>query len=149
MQRQLVRLGQLPLGKCFPLPVTLWQLGDGYWLMLEGEYYQALQCALRERFRQSPIVITTVVNGWRPAYLPTRETYGRGIYQEQVAVLAPGCLEAVIEAVALQLAAWQKRTCTQRTMMVEKKTHDEKEPPTCRRRPGISDPVSRRRVDRL
>ncbi len=105
MHRQLVRLGQLPPGKSFPLTVTLWQLGDGYWLMLEGEYYQALQRTLRDRFRQSPIVIATVVNGWRPAYLPTREMYGRGIYQEQVAVLAPGCLETVIDAISSQLEA--------------------------------------------
>jgi hypothetical protein len=39
--------------------------------------------------------------------LPTRETYGLGIYQEQVAVLAPGCLESVVEAVAEQIAVWE------------------------------------------
>jgi hypothetical protein len=100
MTRQLMRVGQLPPGERFQLPLSLWRLGDGYWLMLEGEYYHALQRALRERFPATPIIVATVVNGWRPAYLPTRETYGLGIYQEQVAVLAPGCLEAVIEAVA-------------------------------------------------
>ena len=99
-----MRVGQLPPGERFPLPISLWRLGDGYWLMLEGEYYHALQAALRERFPSTPIVVATVVNGWRPAYLPTRETYGLGIYQEQVAVLAPGCLEAVIEAVAEEIA---------------------------------------------
>jgi hypothetical protein len=62
-----------------------------------------LQRALRERFPVTPVIVATVVNGWRPAYLPTRETYGLGIYQEQVAVLAPGCLEAVIEAVAEEI----------------------------------------------
>jgi hypothetical protein len=87
--------------------LTLWRLGEGYWLMLEGEYYHALQRGLRERLGPTPIVVATVVNGWRPAYLPTRETYGRGIYQEQVAVLAPGCLETVIESVATQVAIWQ------------------------------------------
>jgi hypothetical protein len=107
-ERQLVRLGQLPRGPRFPLAVTLWQLGDGYWLMVEGEYYQALQRSLRDRFQSAPIIVGTVVNGWRPAYLPTRETYGRGIYQEQVAVLAPGCLETVIDAVASQLAKWHE-----------------------------------------
>jgi hypothetical protein len=106
-QRQLVRLSQLPRGPRFPLAVTLCQLGDGFWLMVEGEYYQALQRTLRERFQPAPIIVGTGVNGWRPAYLPTRETYGRGIYQEQVAVLAPGCLETVIDAVASQLAEWQ------------------------------------------
>jgi hypothetical protein len=107
MTRQLMRIGQLPQGPNFPLPLTLWRLGDGYWLMLEGEYYHALQRALRERFRSAPVIVATVVNGWRPAYLPTRETYGLGIYQEQVAVLAPGCLEQVIEAVSNQIAAWE------------------------------------------
>jgi hypothetical protein len=108
INRQLMRLAQLPAGKHFPLPLTLWQLGDGYWLFLEGEYYHSLQTALRKRFSSTPILVATVVNGWRPAYLPTRETYGRGIYQEQVAVLAPGCLETVIESLGAQIAAWQQ-----------------------------------------
>lgn len=110
MTRQLMRVGQLPRGSHFPLPLTLWRLGDGYWLMLEGEYYHALQRALRERFPAKPIIVAAVVNGWRPAYLPTRETYGLGIYQEQVAVLAPGCLETVIDAVSEQIAAWENDT---------------------------------------
>ena len=29
--------------------------------------------------------------------------YGKGIYQESIAVLAPGCLEEVIEAAAVQI----------------------------------------------
>jgi hypothetical protein len=33
-------------------------------------------------------------------------TYGKGIYQESIAVLAPGCLEQVIESVAAQIAQW-------------------------------------------
>jgi hypothetical protein len=103
MTRQVMRVGQLPPGKRFPLPISLWRLGDGYWLMLEGEYYHALQRTLRERFPTTPIIVATVVNGWRPAYLPTRETYGLGIYQEHVAVLAPGSLEAVTEAVAEEI----------------------------------------------
>jgi hypothetical protein len=106
MTRQATRLGGLPKGDHFPLPVTVWRLGDGYWVMLEGEYYQALQRAIRDRFPETPIVVATGVNGWRPAYLPTRETYGLGIYQEQVAVLAPGCLETMVEAVATQIAGW-------------------------------------------
>jgi hypothetical protein len=105
--RQLTRLSQLPRGERFPLPVTAWRIGDGYWMTLEGEHYHALERALRERFYPTPIIVATNVNGWRPAYLPTRETYGRGIYQEQVAVLGPGCLEMVIESLAAQIAAWQ------------------------------------------
>jgi hypothetical protein len=105
MTRQATRLAGLPSGSHFPLPASVLRLGDGYWVMLEGEYYQALQQRLRERFAATPIIVATGVNGWRPAYLPTRETYGLGIYQEQVAVLAPGCLEMVTDAVAAQIEA--------------------------------------------
>ena len=31
----------------------------------------------------------TLVNGRAPGYLPTAATYGRGIYEEQLAVVAP------------------------------------------------------------
>jgi hypothetical protein len=107
MTRQATRLSGLPPGAHFPLPLTVMRLGDGYWVLLEGEYYQALQRALREQFPATPMLIATVVDGWRPAYLPTRETYGLGIYQEQVAVLAPGCLETITAAIAQQIASWQ------------------------------------------
>ncbi|RIK83766.1 MAG: hypothetical protein DCC68_03000 [Planctomycetota bacterium] len=106
LDRQSVRVGQLPAGPTFPLGVSLWKIGGGFWVWLEGEYYQYLQRTLRTRLPETPIVVATVVDGWRPAYLPTRETYGRGIYQEQVAVLAPGCLEAVTDSVAEKIAAW-------------------------------------------
>jgi len=109
MNRQITRLGQLPAGSTFPLTVKCFQIGDAYWILLEGEYYNLLQRALRERFPDTPILVATVVDGWRPAYLPTRETYCRGIYQEQVAVLAPGSLEAVIESVTTQIAQWQNQ----------------------------------------
>jgi hypothetical protein len=52
-------------------------------------------------------VVATVVNGPRPTYLPPRETYGKGIYQEAVAVLAPGSLERLIETIGEQLHAWR------------------------------------------
>jgi hypothetical protein len=120
LQRQITRLNQLPAGPVFPLPISLWRIGDGYWLMLEGEYYHHLQRALRDRIGPAPMVIATVVDGWRPAYLPTRETYGRGIYQEQVAVLAPGCLEAVIDAVSAQIETLASQCRDQRIMKVGK-----------------------------
>lgn len=107
MNRQLTRLRQLPEGDHFPVPIHLHQIGDGYWLWLEGEYYQLLQKTLRERLGSTPLIVSTVVNGWRPSYLPDRDTYGKQIYQEQIAVLAPGCLEMIIDEVARQLDEWQ------------------------------------------
>ncbi len=103
MDRQLTRIGDLPPGPDYPLAVHLWQLGDAVWLAVEGEHYQDLQVQLRRRFPGTPIVVMTVVNGWRPGYLPSAATYGRGIYQEQIAVLAPGCLENMIETVTARI----------------------------------------------
>jgi hypothetical protein len=106
LTRWLTRLADLPPGDAFPLPVTLWQVGDGLWLAAEGEHYQRLQLALRERFPGMPLVVMTLANGARPAYLPTAESYGKGIYQELIAVLAPGSLERLIDAVGGQIQDW-------------------------------------------
>ena len=50
MTRWLARLATLPSGPTFPLPVTLGQVGDALWVLVEGEHYQLLQTALRQRF---------------------------------------------------------------------------------------------------
>jgi hypothetical protein len=104
--RQLARLSMLPAGKTFPFPITMWQMGPAVWIALESEMYNVLQRELRQRFPQSPLVIMTIVNGSRPAYLPPREAYGKGLYQESIAVLAAGSLERLIEELSLELSAW-------------------------------------------
>jgi hypothetical protein len=106
MTRQLTRLADLPPGPTFPLPVTLWQMGDALWLAVEGEHYQLLQRTLRRRFSNTPLLVMTLANGSRPAYLPIAEAYNKGIYQESIAVLAAGCLERLIEEIAKQIDAW-------------------------------------------
>ncbi len=108
MTRWLARLPGLPQGPNFPLPVTLWQIGDACWLAVEGEHYQYLQTQLRRRFPGVPLVVMTLANGSRPTYLPTRDAYGKGIYQESIAVLEAGSLESLTEAVGEQLAAWRR-----------------------------------------
>jgi hypothetical protein len=106
MTRWLTRLAVLPPGPTFPLPVALWQVGDAFWLAVEGEHYNLLQRGLRERFPGVPLVVATLANGSRPTYLPTADAYGKGIYQDSVAVLAAGCLERVIEEVGGQMGKW-------------------------------------------
>lgn len=91
-RRQLVRLKHVPAGR-YPLSVTACRLGEAVWIWVEAEHYQYLQRTLRGRFEGTPLVVTTLTNGSLPTYLPTRETYGTGIYQETIALLAPGCLE--------------------------------------------------------
>lgn len=103
MDRLLTRIVALPPGETFPLPVTLWQMGGAVWVAVESEHYQVLQQQLRERFPKTPIVVMTIVNSGRTAYLPEAAAYGKGIYQETIAILAPGCLEQLIERITTEL----------------------------------------------
>jgi hypothetical protein len=102
MARQLRRLRLLPAGESVPLRATVWRLGGALWVFVAGEHYQYLQRTLRAKFPQVPVIISTVTNGWLPGYLPTHETYGRGIYQESIAIVAPGALEQFTEAIAAE-----------------------------------------------
>jgi hypothetical protein len=106
MTRWRTRVTSLPEGTTFHLPVCLWQMGDAVWVAVEGEHYHALQRKLRERFAGVPIVVATLANGARCTYLPTADAYGRGIYQDSIAVLAPGSLEELIDAIGNQLGDW-------------------------------------------
>jgi hypothetical protein len=102
--RQLWRLRALPAGE-FPLPVTFARLGDAVWLFIAGEHYQSLQTRLRERFPKTPIIVATLTNGWQPGYIPPADTYGSGIYQEQIAVVAAGSAERLLEEISQRMGA--------------------------------------------
>jgi hypothetical protein len=102
-RRLLHRLWQLPPGERFPLQVTLWRMGDAFWLGVQGEFYSVLQTELRRRFPGKAIVVATIAADWGASYLPPRGLYGTGIYQETIAVVAPGSLEQVIESVAKRI----------------------------------------------
>ena len=103
-RRLLHRLSQLPPDKTFPLQITLWRVGDAFWLAVQGEFYSLLQTELRRRFPHHAIVVATTAADWGASYLPPRGIYGTGIYQETIAVVAPGSLEQVIESVGKRLA---------------------------------------------
>jgi hypothetical protein len=97
------RLGTLPPGKMFPYPVVLCRIGDAVWIGLEGELYHWFQRTLRNRYPDRALMIVELANGSRCFYLPTEDSYGKGIYQESVAVLAAGSLERLLEAVDRQV----------------------------------------------
>jgi hypothetical protein len=105
MTRWLARLGEIPPGLAFPLPITLWRLGGAVWLFVPGEHYQILQTSLRARFPGRPIVVVTLTGGWLPGYVPTAAAYGKGIYQESIALVAPGCAEALVEEIASRIGS--------------------------------------------
>jgi hypothetical protein len=95
--RLLARLSALPAGPAYPFEVGVWRIGDAIWVAVQGEPYNQLQRRLRDRFAPTPIVVCALANGWGPSYLPPRESYGKGLYQESVAVLAAGCLERLTD----------------------------------------------------
>ncbi|MBL8825381.1 MAG: neutral/alkaline non-lysosomal ceramidase N-terminal domain-containing protein [Planctomycetaceae bacterium] len=103
LNRWLVRLAGLPSDGQVPLYATIAHLGEASLVFLESEHYQRLQTTLRQRVAPRPIVVGTVVNGSVHTYFPGREVYGTGVYQETVAVLAPGCLETVIKTLGERL----------------------------------------------
>jgi hypothetical protein len=84
------------------MPLWIWRLGDAALVAVPNEPYSLLQRELRRRLGSRPLLVLGVTNG-ALGYLPPRETYGRGLYQEQQSPYAPGCLEATIEAAAAGL----------------------------------------------
>jgi hypothetical protein len=103
MTRWLTRLRELPEGKTLSFPITLWQLGDAFWLIVPGEHYQALQTTLRGRFPNHPLMVATLTGDWLPGYVPTAATYGYGIYQESIALIAAGSAEVLQEEIARKM----------------------------------------------
>lgn len=103
MTRSLMRVGHLPPGDSYPYTVRMWQLGDAVWLALSGEHYSLLQRELRNRFPGTPIIVGTLANACDVSYLVDKDSFGKGLYQEDVAVLARGALETLIEAIADKL----------------------------------------------
>ena len=97
MTRRLVRMRELPAGQ-FPLQLRCWRLGDAVWVLLEGEYYNVLQRELRARFPRTPLVFASLANGSRVWYVPARDAYGKGLYQEDASVVAAGTLERILDA---------------------------------------------------
>ena len=102
-RRLLHRLSQLPAGDNFPLEAVVLRLGGAVWIIIQGEHYSILQKALRERFPETPLIISTVASHWGASYLPPKELYDKGIYQESIAITAAGSLEKVIETIGGQI----------------------------------------------
>ena len=108
-RRLLHRLSQLPRGDSFPLQVVLWRMGDAFWLGVQGESYSLLQTELRRRFPETPVIVASIAADWGAAYLPPANTYGTGIYQESIAVVAAGSLEQLIDSIATRIAGARQR----------------------------------------
>jgi hypothetical protein len=102
--RQIMRLSVLPVGKVFPFRVNVARLGDALWVLVPGELYQLFQITLRLRFPMHPVIVATLTGDWLPGYVPGAWSYGYGIYQETIAAVGAGSLEALIEAIAREMS---------------------------------------------
>lgn len=86
------------------MPIWLWRLGDALVVACPNEAYSQMQTELRARFPRRPVLVLGCTNG-TVGYLPPRDRYGSGLYQEQQSPFLPGCLEQTIAAAALAMEA--------------------------------------------
>jgi hypothetical protein len=99
-RRWLSRIHLLPDGTTYPFHYTVHRMGDALWVTTGGEPYNLLQRELRRRFPDDAILLSPISGESGVAYLLARDSYGKGLYQEQSSILAAGCLETLIDAIA-------------------------------------------------
>jgi hypothetical protein len=102
-RRELIRLA-LGDGPVHAMQMWAWRLGEALLVAVPNEPYSVFQSELRRRFSGTPVLALMMTNGG-VGYLPPRDTYGSGRYQEQQSPFAAGCLERTIEAAAQALAS--------------------------------------------
>ena len=103
-RRWIGRVDNLPAdSSTFPYHFAVYRMGDAVWVFGGGEPYSVLQMALRQRFPDLAIVISPLAGDLAVAYLLPQDRYGKGLYQEEPSILALGCLEALIAAIAEQI----------------------------------------------
>jgi hypothetical protein len=86
------------------MPLWVWRLGDALLVACPNEAYSQMQTELRAHFPHNPVLVLGCTNG-TVGYLPPRNRYGSGLYQEQQSPFLPGCLEQTIAAAAAALEA--------------------------------------------
>ncbi len=107
-RRWLGRLAELPddaTATTYPMPVSVYRIGDAIWATCAGEPYAELLTDLRRRFPGTPILLSPLDGPMSAGYLLKAECYGTGLYQEEPSLLGAGCLEALTGAIAARIAA--------------------------------------------
>jgi len=103
LQRKLTRFRGLEEGDCFHYQLRAWRIGDVCLLAFNGEMYNMLQLDLRASFPALALMVGTLADGSSCWYLPNRESYGKGLYQEDASIIACGGLEKVRDAAITML----------------------------------------------
>jgi hypothetical protein len=79
-------------------PLWIWQWGEAYFVAQPGEAYSFIQTELRRRHPDKIIFVMNLTNSPGLFYLPTKSAYVAPAYQAWQTLLAPGSLDAVIDA---------------------------------------------------
>jgi hypothetical protein len=103
-KRLIARLNKLSNLTYYPLTFHVYRIGDSIWVFIEGEIYNKLQTELRKRFPEFVVIVVTLCGSWLVGYIPPSDLYGKGIYQEQVSLLAPGSLEKLLNAIEYEIS---------------------------------------------
>ena len=75
--------------------VLVWRIGDAFVAAIPSELYSQVQSDLREKFRDTAVLILSLANGTF-MYLPTLKAFKReDVYPVRVALYGPGSLEHV------------------------------------------------------
>ena len=104
-RRWLGRLEDIPDGDTLRVPFAIRRLGDALWVTCAGEPYNWLAGELRRRFPDDLVMVSPLAGVLHVAYLLPRDRYGVGLYQEEPSILAPGCLEALADAIEARARA--------------------------------------------
>ncbi|MGV3724743.1 MAG: hypothetical protein ACO1SX_27920 [Actinomycetota bacterium] len=102
-RRWLGRVADLGGRSHYPVPFSILHTGDALWITCAGEPYSVLQTELRRRFPDHLVLVSPLAGPMEIAYLLPQEEYGKGLYQEEPSILAPGCLEALTGAISLRI----------------------------------------------
>ncbi len=107
-RRWLARLPDLPTGPTYPFRFSVYRLGDALWITCGGEPYSFAVTELRRRFPHRALLFSPLAGDFHVAYLLPADRYGQGLYQEEPSLLAAGCLELLIEAMAASIAELER-----------------------------------------
>jgi len=103
LRRMLQRLNDFPGDKLYQLRFSAYRLGNAFWITCGGEPYNLVQAQLRHRHPEHVIVFSPLAGDPQVSYILPVTHYGRGLYQEETSILAPGGLEVLIEAISVRI----------------------------------------------
>lgn len=89
-------------GADYPLELTIWQIGDAFWVGNCCEAYSLLQSELRRRFPQLTLICMNLING-SLGYLPPADLYDHDVYPVWQTPFDRGSLELTIDEYERQI----------------------------------------------